>query len=186
MGNDRRREVTRRSAKAPRLGCDDKEIGAAECVKGGNPGWYGGTGRGPVLVLGWAALRACQDAGKAAYEAQCNEGRFRAQYCKSTRGNLRLVLSRAGKSKSTSRDSTQRTHQSKSGEHGEWLPFARGLWVAMIVRQPRWRTEVRRYKCNQRFAAGCVQLNDLCKTWPRVWFRARSWPEESDFTLGLD
>jgi hypothetical protein len=95
---------------------------AADHVERGNPGWYGGTGRGRVLVLGWAALRACQDAGKAAYEAQCNEGRVRVQYCKSTRGNFRLVLSRAGKS--TSRDSTQRKHQSKSGEHGEWLPLS--------------------------------------------------------------
>ena len=85
--------------------------------------------------------------GEGGLRAQCNEGRVRAQYCKSTRGNLWLVPSRAGKSKSTSRDSTQRTLQSKSGEHGEWPPFVPGLWVGMIMRQLRRRTEVRRYQC---------------------------------------
>lgn len=85
--------------------------------------------------------------GEGGLRAQCNEGRVRAQYCKSTRGNLRLVPSRAGKPKSTPRDSTQRTLQSKSGEHGEWPPFVPGLWVGMIMRQLRRRSEVRRYKC---------------------------------------
>jgi hypothetical protein len=47
---------------------------AADHVERGNPGWYGGTGRGRVLVLGWAALRACQDAGKAAYERNVTKG----------------------------------------------------------------------------------------------------------------
>ena len=114
---------------------------AADHVERGNPGWYGGTGRGRVLVLGWAALRACQDAGKAAYEAQCNEGRARAQYCKSTRANLRLVLSRAGKSKS--RDSPQRP-QSKSASTENGCLLSADCGVAMIVRRSRCAGNCRR------------------------------------------
>jgi hypothetical protein len=125
---------------------------AADHVERGNPGWYGGTGRGRVLVLGWAALRACQDAGKAAYERNVTKGEL-------GRNTAKVLEAICGWFCRERENQSQRQEVQHRG-HAVMLPQSRCALKCAAANAPGIAGETRCYNGN-RYDCGVMPLDSV-------------------------